>query len=153
MKYSTCVYLVHENTWLFLKRTKKKNDVNHNKYIGVGGKVEKNESFEQCAIREVYEETGYKVHQLKFCGQIIFHYPHLEDEVCTIYQSHDYSGIRHECDEGQLVEVSEEDIFSLDLWEGDRIFLKRMLNDSNEFYFEFYYNEKDQLISYTEKTI
>ncbi len=153
MKYSTCVYLVHENTWLFLKRNKKKNDVNHNKYIGVGGKVEENESFEQCAIREVYEETGYNVHQLKFCGEIIFHYPHLEDEVCMIYQSHDYSGIRHECDEGQLVEVGEEDIFSLDLWEGDRIFLKRMLNDSNEFYFEFHYNEKNQLISYTEKTI
>ena len=57
MKYSSCVYLVKDEQWLFLKRNKKKNDVNHNKFIGVGGKLEENETMEQCARREVFEET------------------------------------------------------------------------------------------------
>lgn len=80
MKYSSCVYLVKDEQWLFLKRNKKKNDVNHNKYIGVGGKLEENETMEQCARREVFEETGLQVHALEHYGTIRFHYPHFEDE-------------------------------------------------------------------------
>lgn len=67
---SSLVYLVKDNQYLMLLRNKKAHDINQNKWIGVGGKKEKNESFEECAIRETYEETGLKVHFLEHRGII-----------------------------------------------------------------------------------
>ena len=64
MKRSTCVYLIKDGAWLMLLRNKKQNDINEGKWIGVGGKNEDQESFEDCAVREVYEETGCTVHEL-----------------------------------------------------------------------------------------
>ena len=113
MKYSSCVYLVKDEQWLFLKRNKKKNDVNHNKYIGVGGKLEENETMEQCARREVFEETGLYVHALEHYGTIRFHYPHFEDEICEIYLSYDFSGTIHSCDEGELIWIAASPAFSI----------------------------------------
>ncbi len=153
MKYSTCVYLKKDGSWLFLLRNKKENDVNQGKYIGVGGKVEKNETYEQCAYREVFEETGLEIKDLDKQGVIEFHYPHVEDETCIIYTGTYDSDIHQKCDEGTLVEVKEEDIFKLDLWEGDRIFLKKMLIDKKKFYYEFYYDQDDRLIRYLEKEL
>lgn len=152
MKYSSCVYLVKDEQWLFLKRNKKKNDVNHNKYIGVGGKIEENETMEQCARREVFEETGMHVHTLEHYGTIRFHYPHFEDEICEIYLSYDFSGTIHSCDEGELVWIPQDQIFTLDLWEGDILFLKKMLRKEH-FDFDLTYDASDRLIQCVENTV
>lgn len=150
MKYSTCIYLIHNEKWLFLKRNKKKNDVNHDKYIGVGGKVEIGETKEQCVVRETFEETGLILQSYQECGSILFQSPNYEDETCYIYTSSQFTGEMHECDEGQLIFVKQKDIFSLNLWEGDRIFLKRLLRHDINFHYVFHYNESDQLIDYKE---
>ncbi len=152
MIYSTCIYLIHNNEWLFLKRNKKKNDVNFGKYIGVGGKLEIGETKEQCVIRETFEETGFILQSYQECGCIVFQYPYFEDETCYIYTSNQYTGKMHECNEGQLLFVNQSDIFSLDLWEGDRIFLKRMINNNQPFHYIFQYDENDQLVDYKEIT-
>lgn len=152
MIYSTCIYLIRKDEWLFLNRNKKKNDVNHDKFIGVGGKLEIGETKDQCVIRETFEETGFILQSFQECGSILFQYPHREDETCYIYTSNQYTGKMHECNEGQLVFVNQSDIFSLNLWEGDRIFLKRMLKGIYPFHYIFHYNENDELIDYKEIT-
>ncbi len=150
MKYSTCIYLIQNQEWLFLKRNKKKNDVNRDKYIGVGGKLEIGETKDQCVVRETFEETGLILQSYQECGSIIFRYPNSEDEICYIYTSDQFVGEMHECNEGELIFVKQNDIFSLNLWEGDRIFLKRLLTHDIPFHYIFQYDEKDQLIDYKE---
>lgn len=144
--------MIHDDQWLFLYRNKKKNDVNHGKYIGVGGKKTIHETIEQCAIREVKEETDFDLLQIEKRGIVTFHYPHLEDEEITIFTSRNFKGVMHECDEGQLVWVNQNDIMNLPLWEGDRIFLKKLLDQETEqFHISLNYNESDELIKSLEE--
>lgn len=152
MKKSTCVYLIHNHTWLFLYRNRKKNDVNHDKYIGVGGKSLPDETPLECAMREVKEETGLTMIHPSYRGTVCFSYPHLPDEKIWIYTCTEYSGMIHEDNEGTLVWVPEEKIMDLNLWEGDRLFLKKLLKDeSRPFCFQFFYDEKDNLIHSEER--
>ncbi len=123
---STCVYLIRDGQWLMLLRDRKQNDVNHGKYIGVGGKSEGEESFEECAAREVLEETGCIVHSLVFAGYVDFCYDTKEEELIAVYTCSDFTGNPDSCPEGTLRWVAEKDLLSLELWEGDRIFLKQM---------------------------
>ena len=73
---STVCYLVHDEKWLMLLRNKKQHDLNHGKWIGVGGKLKTNETPYECMVREVIEETGYQVQSALYCGIIHFHYEH-----------------------------------------------------------------------------
>ena len=127
-----------------LYRNKKKNDVNAGKWIGVGGKKEQGEDMETCMRREIREETGLVVGKLKEEGIIDFIYPHKEAEKITIYTSSDFHGDITECNEGTLAWIDKNKIPDLSLWEGDRIFLKRMLNHNPEkFHFIFEYDEHE----------
>ncbi len=128
MKRSTCVYLIKDGAWLMLLRNKKQNDINEGKWIGVGGKNENQESFEDCAVREVFEETGCKVHELEYMGTVDFCYSDMEPEQIAIYTCHSFSGIPAGCREGTLAWIPEQDVLNLTLWEGDRVFLARMLS-------------------------
>ena len=56
---TTLCYLERDGKYLMLLRNRKKKDINKGKWIGVGGKFEQGESPEECARREVFEETGY----------------------------------------------------------------------------------------------
>lgn len=152
MIQSTVCYLRQGNSYLMLLRNKKKNDINEGKWIGVGGKFEQGEDALQCARREILEETGLCANKLCYEGIIHFHYHHMEDEDIFVYTCDDFTGALKECNEGTLAWIPKDKIMSLPLWEGDRLFLKRMLEmDEQPFVFDLEYDENGNLISATEK--
>ena len=66
MKMTTLCYIEQDGKYLMLHRTKKKNDINEGKWIGVGGHAEGSESPEDCLLREVKEETGLTLTSYRF---------------------------------------------------------------------------------------
>lgn len=120
---TTLCYLEQNNSYLMLHRITKKNDINHDKWIGVGGHFEFQESPEDCLKREVKEETGLTLNSFSFRGIVTFVSDNDEAEYMHLYTSDNFSGTIIECDEGKLEWVPFEKINSLSLWEGDKIFL------------------------------
>lgn len=130
MILTTMCYLRRQDQTLLLHRIKKENDINGGKWIGVGGKFETGESAEECMKREVYEETGLLVHALQLHGFVVF--PGLyygEDEMMFVYTCDDFSGEMHECDEGVLQWIDNDQIASLPMWEGDYHFFDWLKDD------------------------
>ena len=116
-----------------LHRIKKKNDINHDKWIGVGGKFKESESPEECALREVKEETGLTMNSWKYCGIVTFVSNQYESESMHLFTSSDFSGTLTECDEGTLEWIPKDHISELPLWTGDLIFFK-LLRDNLPFF-------------------
>ena len=146
---STLVYLIQNDHWLMLLRNKKINDINQNKWIGVGGKKEKNETIEECAIRETFEETGLKIQSLHYHGVVLFDYEKAESEKIYVYTSTDFTGVIHECNEGTLSWIKREDILNLNLWHGDKLFLNHLFHHFNDlFCLHLVYDKDDSLIHY-----
>ena len=143
---STVCYLIRDGKWLMLLRNKKQHDLNYGKWIGIGGKLKKNETPYECMVREVTEETGYLVQSAQYCGVIYFHYNHHEDEEIYVYQSNDYVGTLQECNEGTLAYISQNEVLDLELWEGDRIFLEKIFRNEIPFSIRLYYDENETLI-------
>ena len=110
---------------LLLHRVKKKNDVNHDKWIGIGGKFEEGESPEDCLLREVREETGLTLTAWRYRGIVTFITTDLaETEYMHLFTADGFEGeMRRDCDEGDLQWVAKERMRSFPTWEGDRIFL------------------------------
>ena len=140
------VYLKKDNSYLLLYRNKKKNDINEGKWIGVGGHVEKGETPDMAMIREVKEETGLDVISYKYRGLVHFASDDYK-EVMYLYTVDAFKGELIECDEGTLRFVPIKDLLTLPMWEGDKIFLKKMLSSDECFELELKY-QKDKLISY-----
>ena len=124
---TTMIYLKRDNSYLLLLRNKKKNDINEGKWIGVGGHVEKGETIDECAIREVKEETGYDVHSLECAGEVLFIDENLK-MMMYIYEITDFSGEMIECNEGDLKWIPIKDIYDYPMWEGDKAFLPKLIN-------------------------
>ena len=126
---STLCYIRNENNeWLLLHRTKKENDLNEGKWIGVGGKFEEGETAEQCVLREVYEETGLTLTDYRLHGVIKFISDKWENEDMYLYSAWKYHGTcKKECDEGRLSWIPADKVLDLPTWEGDRFFLKPLL--------------------------
>ena len=124
MKNTTLCYLLQGDSVLLLHRVKKENDLNHDKWIGIGGKFEENESPEECLLREVKEETGYTLTSYRFRGIVTFVSDRWEGEYMHLYTATEWTGTIKECDEGVLEWVSLEKMKELPQWEGDRIFLQ-----------------------------
>ncbi len=153
MLLSTQVYLIHEGSWLMLLRNKKEHDINRNKWIAVGGRKEADETIEQCAVREVWEETGLTCSKLDYKGKVLFLYDHTEPEEITVYSCEEYTGEVHECDEGTLKWIPQNEILDLELWEGDRIFLKKMLSaEQKPFDLVLHYDENGNLKEVQERS-
>ena len=123
MKNTSLCYLKREGKLLMLYRNKKKDDPNAGKWIGVGGKLEEKESPPDCAKREVLEETGLTMNSFDYRGIITFVSDEYETEQMHLFTCEDFSGELKDCDEGTLRWIPEEEVPSLSLWEGDRIFL------------------------------
>lgn len=146
---TTMCYLRRNNQTLLLHRIKKENDINEGKWIGVGGKVEKEESIHECMKREIFEETGLTAHSLHLHGFVMF--PGLyygEDEGMFVFSCDDFSGDMKECDEGILEWVDNDKISSLSMWEGDYHFFD-WLNDSLFHSAKIVY-KNDKLVEYKE---
>ena len=133
MKLSTLCYIEKDNQYLMLHRIVKKNDVNKDKWIGVGGHFEQGESPEECLLREVKEETGLDLLSYRFRGIVTFIANGWETEYMCLYTADRYEGEMISCNEGVLEWVDKEKLLDLNLWEGDKIFLK-LLNEDVPFF-------------------
>ena len=130
MKQTTLCYLERGDEYLMLHRTKKENDENHDKWIGVGGKFEANESPEDCMRREIFEETGLTVTDYRYRGIVTFVSDIYEPQYMHLFTVSGWTGEARECDEGELAWIQKQELFDLTLWEGDRIFLKLLQEDA-----------------------
>lgn len=126
MKNTTLCYIEQNDAYLLLHRVKKQNDENHDKWIGIGGKFEENESPEDCLLREVGEETGLRLTHWRYCGLVTFVSNRWEGEYMHLFHADGFEGTLRECDEGELQWVKKSDFSALEQWEGDRIFLRLM---------------------------
>lgn len=126
---TTLCYIEKDEKYLMLNRISKENDENQGKWIGVGGHFEHQESPEDCLLREVKEETGLTLNNFFFRGIVTFDSDDNPAEYMHLYTSTDFSGSLIQCDEGVLEWVQKDKISSLNLWEGDRIFLDLLTKD------------------------
>lgn len=133
MKNTTLCYIEKDDKYLMLHRVKKVNDMNHDKWIGVGGKFEDGESPEDCLLREVKEETGLILKRFSYRGIVTFVSNVCETEYMHLFTATEYEGEMQSCDEGELVWVPKADMEKLNLWEGDKVFF-RLLDESKHFF-------------------
>lgn len=139
-------YIEQSDSYLMLFRNKKEKDINANKWIGVGGHIEPGETIEQALYREIKEETGLDVISYEKRGLIHFNYGELS-EIMHLFVIKEVKGELIECDEGTLQYIPKSEVLNIPIWEGDRIFLKKIL--SNDPYFELELNyQQDTLVSY-----
>ena len=130
MHNSTLCYITRGNDVLMLHRVKKQNDINKDKWIGVGGKFEGEESPDECILREVKEETGLTLTSLRCRGIVTFVNDECEGEYMFLFTADGFEGSLKECDEGDLQWVSREFLNGLPKWEGDQIFLDLLWQDA-----------------------
>ena len=128
---ASLVYLFRDDHVLMLHRVKKVGDIHKNKWNGLGGKLEGSESPAECATREVREESGYDLHSLTFSGHLFF--PSFDKEgnnwSVFVFTSDDFTGIQLEnTPEGNLEWIAKDKLLELNLWEGDRYFLPKVLS-------------------------
>ena len=123
MHNSTLCYVIRGDQVLMLHRVKKKNDVNKDKWIGIGGKFEAEESPDECLLRECREETGLRLTSGQCRGVVPFLQEGGEGEYMYLFTAEEFEGNLHDCPEGDLQWVSREFLYRLPMWEGDRIFL------------------------------
>ena len=130
---TTLIYIEREGEYLMLHRTKKENDCNRDKLIGIGGKFEAGESPEECALREAKEETGLDLTSYRYRGIVTFVSDRWESEYMHLFTADGFAGELKECDEGELAWIRKDDLLALPAWEGDKIFL-RLLDEDVPFF-------------------
>ena len=145
MKLTTLCYIEKDGCYLMLHRVKKEVDINKEKWIGIGGKFEEDESPEECLLREAMEETGLKLTSYRLRGIITFLSDRWYTEYMFLYTADGFEGELKECDEGTLKWVKKEDVDKLNLWEGDRIFLDLLRQEVPCFSLKLQY-EGDKLV-------
>ena len=133
MRLTTLCYLEQDGKYLMLHRIVKKNDVNKDKWIGIGGKFEPGESPEDCVLREAREETGFLLTSYRLRGIVTFLFNDQEAEYMFLYTADGFTGQPVSRDEGTLEWVPKEEIDRLNLWEGDRIFF-RLMDEGEPFF-------------------
>ena len=147
MKNTTLCYIRKDDSYLMLHRVKKENDLNRDKWIGVGGKFLPDESPEECLIRETLEETGLTLTRFSLRGIVTFVSAWWETEYMYLYTADGFEGTISDCDEGVLEWVPIARVPELELWEGDRIFLELLEKDLPCFTLKLVYDAEDRLLS------
>ncbi len=145
MRNTTLCHIEKDGCYLMLHRIKKENDLNRDKWVGIGGKFEDRESPEECNSREVLEETGLTLNSARYCGIVTFVSDKWETEYMHIFHSDDFSGTVKDCDEGVLEWIKKENLYTLPIWEGDKIFLRLIEENAPFFSLKLVY-EGDRLV-------
>ena len=145
MVNTTLCYIERGDAYLLLHRVKKENDLNRDKWIGIGGKFEPGESPEECLLREVREETGLTLTRWRYRGIVTFVSDLWGSEYMHLFTADGFEGTLAECDEGVLEWVKKSDFAALPQWEGDRIFLRLLEEEAPFFSLKLQY-EGDDLI-------
>ena len=145
---TTLCYLERGDEYLMLHRISKKNDINKDKWIGVGGHLEDDESPEECIQREIYEETGYEIplESLEYRAVITFVSQKGDYELMNLFTAKAPDHEPKECDEGKLEWVKKDRVYDLNLWEGDKIFLRKLDESRDFFSMKLVYDKEDNLI-------
>ena len=146
MKMTTLCYIEKEGKYLMLHRVKKHHDINAGKWIGVGGHVENGETPEECLLREAKEETGLVLTAYRLRGLVTFLSDACEPELMCVFTADAFDGELIECDEGELAWVEKSDVLALPTWEGDRVFLERLLSGDERFFSIKLRYEGDKLV-------
>ncbi len=144
---STLCYIEKDGCYLMLHRTAKEHDINKDKWIGVGGHFEADESPEECILREVREETGYTLTSYRFRGLVTFVSGNGITEYMSLFTADGFEGEPVPCDEGDLEWVEKSRIGELDLWEGDKIFLRLLAEEAPFFSLKLVYDGGDRLVA------
>ncbi|MBQ0027266.1 MAG: 8-oxo-dGTP diphosphatase [Lachnospiraceae bacterium] len=145
MLNTTLCYIEKDNKYLMLHRVKKENDLNKDKWVGIGGKFEENETPDECMLREAYEETGLTLTEYRLRGVITFLSNEYEGEYMYLYTATGYKGDIKECNEGNLEWVPINEVTSLPIWEGDKLFFEELIRDRGFFTMKLRY-EGNQLV-------
>ena len=133
MRNTSLCHIEKDGKYLMLHRVKKENDLNRDKWVGIGGKFEDGESPEECNAREVLEETGLTLLSSHYRGIVTFVSDKWETEYMHIFHSDSFTGEIKECDEGALEWIDKQELYNKPIWEGDKIFL-RLLEKPSPFF-------------------
>ena len=142
---TTLCYIERGDEYLMLHRVKKENDINRDKWIGLGGKFKEDESPEECLLREVYEESGLRLTSWRYRGIVTFVNTKCSSEYMHLFTADGFEGTVGPCDEGELEWIKKSELMKLTLWEGDRIFLRLLETDEPFFSLKLSY-DGDELI-------
>ena len=146
LKTSLC-YITQGDQVLMLHRVKKENDINKDKWIGIGGKFLPGETPEACVLREALEETGLTLTRYAYRGIVDFSADGTQEQM-YLFTADGFEGSLRECDEGDLQWVSREFLYNLPMWEGDKIFLDLLWQDAPFFRLSLHY-QGDRLVKAT----
>ena len=148
MKNTTLCYIEQNGAYLMMHRVKKQNDINKEKWVGIGGKFESGETPYECAVREIKEETGVTPKNLKYRGLVTFVSDLYGTEYMHLFTANGYEGVLNtDCNEGELVWVKKSEIEKLNVWEGDKIFFSLLEKEQNFFSLKLVY-KGDKLIEH-----
>ena len=149
MKNTTLCHIEKDGKYLMIHRTKKENDENRDKWIGLGGKLEAGESPYDCVKREIFEESGLILGKPRYRGIVTFVSDEWGTEYMHLFTCAEFSGEVKPCsDEGELEWIDKGALYSLPIWEGDKIFLRLLEGDTPHFSLKLVY-EGERLVSHT----
>ena len=144
---TTLCYIERDGKYLMLHRVKKQNDINRDKWLGIGGKFLDGETPFDCVLREVKEETGLTLNDYKYRGVVEFVSDMFECEVMHLFSSSSFTGnILTTCDEGVLEWIDKDRLYDLTMWEGDKVFLKLLETEPRFFRVKLVY-KGERLVS------
>ena len=147
-KNTSLCYIEKDGAYLMMHRVKKENDINKDKWVGIGGKFESEETPFECVYREIKEETGVTPRNLRYRGIVTFISDLFGTEYMHLFTAKGYDGtLNYACKEGNLEWIKKEDLYSLPVWEGDKIFFRLLETESSFFSLKLVYMG-DKLISH-----
>ena len=150
MKLATLCYVTdnNKNVTLMIHRVKKQNDYHEGKWNGLGGKFDPGESPEECAIREIEEESGLKVKSVTMKGFITFPlFDGKEDWYVFLFTANEFEGKLIDSPEGHLEWIPNNNLTEINLWEGDKIFIPWLFED--KFFSAKFNYDNGKFVDYT----